>query len=149
MEIRGSNLKMIAAVNGSWDVAAAYMGMSVNSLRNRAYEVKGQTLTTEHSLSLQRLSGTTHFAEAIAIASGGTFVKLPDVITDGNEDVHRKFHELYEELGTYSHHFMAATSDNEIDPTERADLTQIADAMHKTISELQALIFRVYCKGGK
>ena len=66
MGLRDAKLKMIAGVTGSWEVAAAYLGMTVNALRNRAYEVKGQVLTEDHCLALQALSGTTYYAEAIA-----------------------------------------------------------------------------------
>ncbi|MET3135286.1 hypothetical protein AAKU55_005594 [Oxalobacteraceae bacterium GrIS 1.11] len=146
MELRSAILKIIGAINGSWDVASAYVGLTPAALRNRAYEVKGQALSTEHSLALQALSQTTYFAEAIAAASGGTFVKLPTDLSLDNELLNKKFHDLYAELGTFSQHFTEATADDEIDKRERADLTAIADEMHKTISELLALTFRIYCR---
>lgn len=145
MELRNSILKMIPAISGSWDVAAAYLGMSVSALRNRAYEVKGQMLSREHTMALQALSGTTYFAEAVAIASGGTFVKLPSDLATGNEVLSKKFHDLYAELGTLSQHFTSATADDVIDRRERAVLAADGQRLHRVLAELLALTFRVYC----
>ncbi len=80
MDVRTANLSVIRAITGSWDVAAAYLGMSRNSLHNRVYEVKGQRLSVDDSLALQSLSKTTYFAEAVAICIGAAvFFQLPDV----------------------------------------------------------------------
>lgn len=144
MGLRDAKLKMIAGITGSWEVAAAYLGMTVNALRNRAYEVKGQVLSEDHCLALQTLSGTTHYAEAIATASGGVFVKLPDDLGCENEALMKKFNDLYTELGTFSRDFSAATADEKIDQRERAILEEDAARMHKVLSELVALMFRIY-----
>lgn len=146
MELRSSILNMVSSITGTWDVAAAYLGMTTNALRNRAYQVKGQALSTEHAMALQSLSGTTLFAEAIAAASGGTFVKLPDDTSMDNDILIKKFHELYAELGAFSQRFAEATADDVIDRRERADLDAIAKKMHKVLAELLALTFRIYCR---
>lgn len=145
MEIREANLRLISAVTGTWDMAATYLSMSVNALRNRAYEVKGQVLTTEHSLALQQLSGERFFAQAVCAASGGTFVALPEGTLDGNEELSRKFHALYTELGTFSQHFSQATADDVIDSKERAILADDGERLHRILSELLALTFSIYC----
>lgn len=148
MEIRKSYLSMIKAFAGGWDAMTGALGMSRDALENRIYERKGQGILVETALQLQAFSGTTYFAEAVAAASGGTFVKLPADVSTDNVVLGQKFHELYAELGTFSQHFSAATADDEIDRREAADLTAIADEMHKTISELLALTFRIYCRDG-
>jgi hypothetical protein len=144
MELRDAKLKMISGVPGSWGVVAGCLGMTVNALRNRAYEVKGQVLTEDHCLALQALSGTTYYAEAIATASGGVFVKLPDDLSCENEVLMKKFNDLYTELGTFSRDFSAATADEKIDQREREILEEDAARMHKVLSELVALMFRIY-----
>lgn len=149
MDVRSSILKMVGAVSGSWEVAAAYLGMTPAALRNRAYAVKGQALRTEHSLALQQLSGTSYFAEAIATASDGVFVRLPACgDSDGDELLLNKFNQLYAKLGTFSACFNEAVGDKKIDKGEKADLSAIADDMQRTIAELLALTFRIYCKDG-
>lgn len=144
MELRDAKLKMIGKVRGTWEVAAAYLGMTVSALRNRAYETKGQVLSEDHCLALQELSGTTLYAEAIANASGGVFLKLPDDLLCENEVLMKKFNDLYAELGTFSRHFTEATADEEIDQDERAMLEADAARMHKVLAELVALVFRIY-----
>lgn len=144
MELRDAKLQLIATVPGGWEVAAAYLGMTVNALRNRAYEVKGQALTENHSLALQQLCDKTFYAEAIATASGGTFVKLPDDPLSDNHDLMKKFQDLYVELGTFSHHFKEATADEKIDKREQAQLEQDAARMHKVLAELLKLMIHVY-----
>jgi len=144
MGLRDAKLKMIAGITGSWEVAAAYLGMTVNALRNRAYEVKGQVLSEDHCLALQTLSGTTHYAEAIATASGGVFVKLPDDLSCENEVLMKKFNDLYTELGTFSRDFTEAIVDEKIDQREREVLEADAARLHKALAELAALMFRIY-----
>src|SRR5471030_2548941 len=99
MDIRSAVLKMVDAVPGTWEVAAAHLGMTYNVLRNRVYETKGWSLSTNDKLALQELSGTTYFVEALASASGGTFVKLPETGQIANDSVQIMFNEMYAELG--------------------------------------------------
>lgn len=144
MELRQAKLQMIDAVTGGWDVAAAFLGMSTNALRNRIYEVKDQKLSDEKSLALQALSETSHYADAIARASGGVFVRLPDIECE-NEDLMRKFNELYVYLGNFSRDFDGALSnDGVIDKQEEAILDRDVKQLQKAVAELFALMVRVY-----
>jgi hypothetical protein len=144
MGLRDAKLKMIDAVTGGWDVAAGYLGMSTNALRNRIYEVKDQRLSDEKSLALQMLSKTSHYADAVARESGGVFVRLPDVECE-NEDLMRKFNQLYLLLGNLSRDFDGALSnDGVIDKREEAILELDVVGIQKTVSELLALMVRVY-----
>jgi DNA gyrase/topoisomerase IV subunit B len=143
--IKQSYLAMIRAFPGGWDAMVGALGMSRDALENRIYERKGQGVLVETALQMQKFSGTTCFAEAIATASGGTFVRLPEVEVE-NADLTRKFNELYAELGRFSSDFNQATADDEIDRREEALLRDDADRMHKTLSELVALTMRVYGK---
>jgi hypothetical protein len=128
-----------------WTGTAATMGMSKTALEARVYEVKGSGMRVDTALLIQAHAGTTHFAEAVAEASGGTFVKLPDQIDDGNDLLMAKFNELYAELGTYSSHFAEATKNDEIDDHERALLEADVARMHRVIAGLSRLVFSVYC----
>lgn len=146
MKIKKSYLGMIKAFPGGWDAIAAALGMSRNSLENRVYERKGQGVTVDTALQLQAFSGTTLFAEAVAASSGGTFVKLPTDLVDSNELLGKKFREVSIQFGNYAARFdEAIAGDDEIDVRERADLQAIGDSVHKAMSELLALTFRVYC----
>ncbi len=145
MEIRKSYLSMIRAFPGGADAMSAALAMSRTALENRIYERKGQGLLVDTALQLQSFTGTTFFAEAVAAASGGSFVKLPDHGHLDNEGIDRKFRELVAQLGTFSTHFTAATDDDVITKRERADLQALADDMHRILAELLALTFKVFC----
>ncbi len=145
MEIRKSYLSMIKSFNGGWDAICGALCMSRASLENRIYERKGQGVDVELAMQMQAFSGTTLFAEAVASASGGAFVKLPEVCGVDNDALLAKFNQLHSKLGLLSQRFSEYTEDNEIDSRERADLTAIGDEIHRTMQELLAITFRIYC----
>jgi hypothetical protein len=146
VEIRKSYLAMIKAFPGGWDAITGALGMSRDALENRIYERKGQGVQVELALQLQKFAGTTHFAEAVAVQSGGSFVKLPDDLDQCNELISKKFREVNIRLGEFSAEFDEAIKDDEIDAGERRKLEAIAAGMQRAVAELLALSFRVYCR---
>lgn len=145
-KIKKAYVSMIKAFPGGWDAIAAAMGTSRNRLENRVYEAKRMTMPVDMALALQKLTGTTLFAEAVAASSGGAFVKLPADLSDGNEVLAKKFRDIYVRLGTFAAHFEEATADEVIDARERACLDADMDGLHRALSELMALTIRVYCE---
>lgn len=129
-----------------WTGTAATLGMSRSALEARVYEVKGSGMRVETALLIQAHAGTTHFAQAVAAASGGVFIQLPEGEGVSGEELHGKFHELYVELGRLSATYTAAIADGEINRREREDLEEVAQQMHKTTQELMALMFQIYCR---
>jgi len=146
MDLRKAVIRMVNAVNGGWTVAAAHLGMTENALRNRVYETKGQSLTTTDKLALQELSGTTHFAEAVAAASAGTFQRLPEIGNLAHDSVHVMFNQMYSQLGEHFKLFMAAIDDGVIDSVERTDIQEHGAELHRTVAQLQALMFSLYSR---
>ena len=144
MELLSCYQEMIK-VHG-WNGTAGTLNMTKSQLEARVYEVKGSGMRVDTALLIQAYAGTTHFAQAIAAASGGVFVELPQAGGVRGVGLHDKFHELYVELGRLSAAYTAATEDGEIDPRERSDLEAIAQEMHKTVQELMALMFQIYCR---
>lgn len=145
--IRQAILDMIKSLPGSWQ--AAFQGLGLKSqaaLENRVYERQGQSMRTSLCLDLQSLSNTTRYAEAIAELSGGVFIRLPQTSDVGNDDLLEKFNALYAELGRLSAVFRESVKDNEVNATERADLTQIGQQIHRIVEELLGLTFMVYCR---
>ena len=128
-----------------WNGTAATLGMTKSALEARVYEVKGVSMRVETALLIQSYAGTTHFAEAIAHASGGTFVKLPEPAECDNESLMKKFLALSIEVGQLSAHFAAAVADDVIDQRERAQLEADGARLQQLVAELLALSFRVYC----
>jgi hypothetical protein len=129
-----------------WTGTAATLGLTKSQLHARVYEVKGSGMRVETALLIQMYAGTTHFAQAIAEASGGVFVELPTGEGVNGEFLHDKFHELYTELGRLSGTYTDAIKDGEIDRRERSELEAISQQMHKTMKELMGLMFQVYCR---
>jgi hypothetical protein len=144
VNFRQSYLSMIRAFPGGWDAIVGALGMSRDALENRIYERKGQGVAVELAMQMQTFAATTHFAEAVATASGGTFVKLPDDMSDANECVMAKSHALYVELGQYFQDITKATADSVIDKGERVILDASAARVHKVMGELHALTLRLY-----
>lgn len=145
MEIKRSYLAMIREYPGGWDAMAAALGMSRSALENRIYERKGQSVLVETALQMQQFSNSTHFAEAVAQVSGGVFMKLPSHNYDRDELL-SKFNELYAELGNLSMKFKTSIEDGEIDRRERDELTDVGQHVHRTVEELLALTFQIYCR---
>lgn len=129
-----------------WNGTAATLGMTKSQLEARVYEVKGSGMRVDTALLIQAYSGTSHFAQAVAAATGGVFVQLPEGEGVTGEELHGKFHELYVELGRLSATYTAAIADGEIDRRERDHLEDIGQQMHKTTQELMALMFQIYCR---
>lgn len=147
MDIKKSYLAMIKAFPGGWDAMTGALGMTRNALENRIYEKKGQGVEVELALTMQSFAGTAHFAEAVAIQSGGVFLKLPADLDHRNVDLGKKWRELNVRIGELAVTFdRAIEGDEEIDAKERRELEAVAADMHRTIAEWLALSFRVYCK---
>ena len=144
MELLSCYQEMIK-VHG-WNGTAATLNMTKSQLEARVYEVKGSGMRVDTALLIQAYAGTTHFAQAIAAASGGVFVELPQAGGVRGVGLHDKFHELYVELGRLSAAYTEAIEDDEIDLRERAGLDAISQEMHKTVQELMALMFQIYCR---
>lgn len=137
---------MIRAFPGGWDAMAGALGMSRDALENRIYERKGQSVLVETALQMQQFSNSTHFAEAVAQVSGGVFMKLPEQSSEDREELLAKFNELYSKLGDLSTKFREYVKDDEIDRRERQDLTDVGQNIHRTVEELLALTFQIYCR---
>jgi hypothetical protein len=135
---------MIKAFPGGWDAMVGALGMSRDALENRIYERKGQGVLVETARQLQAFSGTTHFAEAIATASGGVFVKLPDDLDGDNDEMWSKAQQLQIELGRFFEDVKKATADGVIDEREQAVLDADEARVHKVMAELHALVRRIY-----
>jgi hypothetical protein len=150
MGLRKAYQSMIRAFNGGAPAMAGALGMSEASLQNRVYEVKGQAVQTETALAMQRLSGTTFFAEAVAELSGGMFVVLPEVDEHcDNEELLSKFTQILGDLGELASTHREAIKDGVVNDREKHDLEHVAAAAHRHIQELLTLTFRIYCPQGK
>jgi hypothetical protein len=148
VNLRQAYLHMIKSYQGGWDGMTGALGVTRDALENRIYERRGQSLLVETAMQMQAFSQTTAFAEAVATASGGTFVKLPDVGQVGDEDLFAKFRQLHAELGELSAKWSEFTKDDELNDAECAKLSAVRDEIHKTMDELMAMSFVLYRRNG-
>lgn len=139
-------LQMIKAVDGGWPVMAAALGMSRDALENRIYERKGQTVSSELALQMEKVSKTTLYAEEVARLAGGCFIQMPGLVVHDNDELLAKFMAINTELGHMAAEFKEAVKDNEIDASERRTLEEDAQKMHRSVQELLALMFSIYCR---
>lgn len=130
-----------------WNGTAGTLGMTKSQLEARVYEVKGSGMRVDTALLIQAYAGTKHFAQAVAHASGGVYIDLPAPDCIHGEGIDAKFRELVRKLGKLTATFESSIEgDDEIDARERADIETCSQEMHKTIQELVALMFHVYCR---
>lgn len=146
MNLRQAYLAMIKNFPGGWDAMCGALGMSRDALQNRIYENRGQSVLVDTALQMQAFAGTTHFAEAVASASGGVFVQIPQSNDLDNDALLAKFNALHAQVGLLSQHFSEAIADGEVDKRERADLAAIGDEIHRATQELLAVTFTIYCR---
>ncbi|MEK7318883.1 MULTISPECIES: hypothetical protein [Cupriavidus] len=93
----------------------------------------------------RRLSGTTHFAEAVARQCDGVFVPLPKLeLQGGRDELSDKQQELLGEIGTLFNRFREFTADGEIDCREDSELHKVADEVHRSPEEFLAVSTRLY-----
>ena len=63
--LRSTYVAMCRSFPGGTAAMAAAMGYTVDALRNRIYEKKGQSISVEDALLMQEFSGTKHFANEV------------------------------------------------------------------------------------
>ena len=146
MDIRKAYLAMIKAFPGGWDAIAPALGFTRDALENRIYERKGQGMLVDTAMQMQATTSTTHFAQAVAQASGGIFMPMPTAGEHDRQELLAKFNELYAKLGDLSVTFKDAIRDDEIDQGERAALTDVGQEIHSTVEGLLGLTFQIYCR---
>ncbi|MFS2004628.1 YmfL family putative regulatory protein [Duganella sp. CT11-25] len=129
-----------------WIGTCAQLNMTRSQLEARVYEVKGSGMRVSTAQLLQRLSGTTLFAQAVAAEAGGVFIEMPAGAAADKSGLMTKFLELQVEIGELSKAYTAAIDDSVIDSRERRELEEIEQRMHKTVSELMATMFAMHCR---
>lgn len=143
--LRQAYLKTIRAFPGGWDAMCAALGMTRDALENRVYERRGQDVTVQTALMMQSFAGTTSVVEAMAVESGGVFVKLPAQDDVSEEVASAKFQELVEEVGELSKEFRAAMADHKISGKEQVRINDVIDRINRTTGEFRALVKCFYC----
>jgi Sec-independent protein translocase protein TatA len=143
--LKQSYLRTIRAFPGGWDAMCAALGMTRDALENRVYERRGQDVTVQTALMMQSFANTTAIAEAIAVESGGVFVKLPAFGVVSEAVATAKFQELVEEVGELSKEFRTAMADHKVNGKEQVRINDVIDRINRTTGEFRALVKQFYC----
>jgi hypothetical protein len=137
---RQSYLAMIRAFPGGWDAMCAALGMSRDALENRIYERRGQGVLVETALQMQEFSGTTHFAECMAQASGGIFLALPRFEGIADMELLDAYTDLIADEGQFAKDFRDALADGKI---TRKEFEVLKDDIHAQQHHEMALLARI------
>lgn len=137
---------MAKSPNGGYAATAAMLGYTVAALENRLYKVKGQHISLEEAMLLQRLTGRTDFAQAVAQESGGVFVSVPELDAAAmlGEDIRDHLHASVEELGALFAKWRESTADGRLTRRESAELWQQVRQVVCRIVSAATLTDRIY-----
>ena len=145
-EINHAIREMAKSVSGGHAAVAAVLGYTKPALENRLYEVKGQRIGIDEAMLIQRISGRTDFAEAVASESGGVFVPLPEDVSCAalaEEEISARFLNIMERGGEM---VRESTADGEVTAAELAALLAV---FRRCVSEQAAVIEltrRYFCR---
>lgn len=120
-------------------------GTSETSLQNRLRGDGDQIFPLGWTVLLDQVSGTHHFADAVARVYGGVFVPHPDIEKVENADISQKLLEAVEEVGIYSRKSREAAGDGVIDLQERKEIEAKFDQAITRMQEHKVLLCRVFC----
>lgn len=130
--------EMAKSPNGGHATTATMMGLTKTTLENRLYEIKGQQISIEQAMLMQRMTERTDFAEAVAQESGGVFVLLPELDAAAlmGEDITDCFLDVFADLGGMVDEWKRATADGRVCNEESARLWQ---RIRLTVSRLMGI----------
>ena len=143
ISIKNAIKAMCQSVAGGYATMASMLGITKSALENRIYEVKGQRVSIEEAMMMQRLTGSTAFAEAVAHESGGVFVALPEA-EYAEEDIQAAFMSLSEAVGQFVTEWRDAVDDGELTPNEARRLEAVESRICSQAATIVALT-KKYC----
>jgi hypothetical protein len=144
--LRNAILRTIRAFPGGWDSISAALGMTRNQLENRVYERRDQELGAHTILMMQKLTNTTYIIEHLAIESGGTFVRYPDMNHLEGDEAQEKLQELVVEIGELFSTYRDVMEDHVITDKEQDQLNAIVDKINRTTLEFKSLTYQYHGK---
>ncbi|MDK4710811.1 YmfL family putative regulatory protein [Kingella negevensis] len=114
--------EMAKSPNGGHATTAAMLGLTLSALENRLYQIKGQALSIEQAMIMQRMTERTNFAEAVARESGGVFVKLPELDAAAllGLDITEDFLHTFRDVGLLWDEWREMTEDGKLESEESA-----------------------------
>ncbi len=140
MEIKKSYLAMIRDFPGGWDAMSAALGHSRSSLENLVYERKGQSVLVETAMQMQKFSGTTHFAQAVAFESGGMFMEVPAFDGVADMELLDAYTSMVADEGKFAQDFQTAIRGKRI---TRKEFKRLKEDIHNQQKHEMELLARI------
>ena len=135
-----------SVVGGHATMATMLSLNSKTALENRIYQVRGQSISIDEAMLMQRFTERTDFAQAVAHESGGVFIPLPpiDAAALTGEDITDNFMAAYVELGEFTRQWRNATHDGKVCSAESTALWQKVRALTQRITAIAVLTDQIY-----
>lgn len=141
--------KTVASLAGGYAEAAEILDVTEDAIFNRLRTGGDQIFPVGWSLLLQHAGGEHHIVNAVAKASGGIFVPLPDVELMDNGDINQRLLEAIEQIGRYSKQVRLAIEDGVVEPHERVAVDEELRSAIIKLQEHATLVYRVFCVSEK
>lgn len=132
--------ELAKALPGGHETMANLLGYTKSGLQNRIYGVKGQSVSIDDALLMQKFTNRTDFAEAVARESGGVFVRIPDDVfcmEHAEEEISLQFMRVMANSGELAHEWLAAVEDGQVTAAEMKILRHF---YQKNVAALAAII---------
>ncbi|OIR10990.1 hypothetical protein GALL_71610 [mine drainage metagenome] len=145
--MRKAYLAMIKAFPGGWDAMAAALGYTRMALENRIYERRGQSMSADTALMMQKLSNTTFYAEEVANQSDGIFIPIPEFTGVSDMALLDAYTEMVSDEGKFATDFREALKDGKVTQAEfeklRKDLRQQQAHEMELLARIESLIVKI------
>lgn len=130
--------EMAKSPNGGHATMATMLGLTPAALENRLYEIKGQQISIDQAMLMQRMTERTDFAEAVARESGGVFVPLPPVDAAAVQglDIEEGFLDVFVQTGKLLEKWREVTQDGQLHSWESVLLWR---QLHRLLTQLTGI----------
>ena len=139
--------KTITDLPGGYAEAAEWLGTTENALFNRLRAEGDQIFPLGWAMVLQRASGSSHIADAIAFHTTGVFVKLPQIEQMGNEELLTKFNDLLSALGRFAQFHNESTADGVLDEEENRKMKAKGYRVQSLVAEIMVVTEMLFGEG--
>ena len=138
--------RMASSPNGGHATTAAMLGLTKTTLENRLYEIKGQQISIDQAMLMQRMTERTDFAEAVAQESGGVFVKLPEIDEAAvvGLDIEEGFLDVFSQAGKLLDKWREVTEDGKVHSWESLLLWREVNKLLQKLTGIGVQTDRVY-----
>lgn len=141
--------KLVTSFPGGYGAMAKQLAHdgTHNALSNRVRQVGGQMVPLGMAIDMESISGRSDITETMCRRNGGTFVKFPDVVEMGNEELLIKFNELLAALGQFAQAHNEFTADGVLDRDESKRMYIKGYRIQSLVAEIMVVTEMLFGEG--